>query len=111
MIVYQYQTDCMAAQGFHKDFPWCYQRTGCSSPGQYLISQKMNQAQLQILDMLSFIKTPEALRDLNKVISDYFVQMADAELDRMWNEGTLNEERIESFRHLHERTPYNKPIL
>lgn len=31
----------------------------------------MNQAQLQILDMLSFIKTPEALRDLNKVISDY----------------------------------------
>ena len=71
----------------------------------------MNQAQLQILDMSSFIKTPEALRDLNKVISDYFVQMADAELDRMWNEGTLNEERIENFRHLHERTPYNKPSL
>ena len=71
----------------------------------------MNQAQLQILDMLSFIKTPEALRDLNKVISDYFVQMADAELDRMWDEGTLNAERIESFRHLHERTPYNKPTL
>ena len=40
------------------------------------------------------------------VISDYFVQMADAELDRMWNEGTLNEERIESFRHLHERILY-----
>ena len=58
----------------------------------------MNQAQLQILDMLSLIKTPEALRDLNKVISDFFVQMADAELDRMWNEGTLNEERIENFR-------------
>lgn len=57
----------------------------------------MNQAQLQILDMLSFIKTPEALQDLNKVISDYFVQKADAELDRMWNAGTLDEERIESF--------------
>ena len=71
----------------------------------------MNQAQLQILDMLSFIKTPEALLDLNKVISDYFVQMADAELDRMWDEGTLNEERNESFRHLHERTLYNKLSL
>ena len=44
---------------------------------------------------------------MKKVISDNFVQMADDELDRMWNEGTLNEERIESFRHLHERTPYN----
>lgn len=46
---------------------------------------------------------------MKKVISDNFVLMADDELDRMWNEGTLNEERIESFRHLHERTPYNKP--
>ena len=71
----------------------------------------MNQAQLQILDMLSCVKTPETLRDLNKVISDYFVQKADAELDMMWNEGTLNEERIENFRHLHERTPYNKLLL
>lgn len=71
----------------------------------------LNQAQLQILDMMSFIKTPEALADLNRVISDYFVQKADVELDQMWADGTLSEERIESFRHLHERTPYNKPIL
>ncbi len=71
----------------------------------------MNQAQLQLLDMLSFVKTPKALHDLNKVISDYFVRMADAEMDKMWNEGLLSEERIESFRHLHERTPYNKPTL
>lgn len=72
---------------------------------------EMNQVQQQILDMLSFIKALDPLWDLNKVISDNFVQMADDELDRMWNEGTLNEERIESFRHLHERTPYNKPTL
>ena len=71
----------------------------------------LNQAQLQILDMMSFIKTPEALTDLNRVISDYFVEMADAEMNKMWADGTLSEERIESFRHLHERTPYNKPIL
>ena len=71
----------------------------------------LNQAQLQILDMMSFIKTPEALTDLNRVISDYFVQKADAEMNQMWADGTLSEERIESFRHLHERTPYNKPIL
>ena len=55
----------------------------------------MNQAQLQILDMLSFIKTPEALRDLNKVISDYFVQMADAELDRMWSSPCRRDGEVE----------------
>lgn len=71
----------------------------------------LNPAQMQLLDMMSFIKTPEALRDLNKVISDYFVRKADEEMDQMWKVGTLNEERIESFRHLHERTPYNKSVL
>ena len=74
-------------------------------------SAKMNQAQLQLLDMLSFIKTPQALQDLNKVISDYFVKMADAEMENMWEEGVLSTERIESFRHLHERTPYNVPTM
>ncbi len=71
----------------------------------------MNQAQLQLLDMLSFIKTPQALQDLNKVISDYFVKMADAEMENMWEEGLLSTERIEGFRHLHERTPYNIPTV
>ena len=71
----------------------------------------LNQAQLQLLDMMSFIKTPEALRDLNKVISDYFVQKADEEMTKMWNEGTLNEEKIESFRNIPERTAYKKPVL
>ena len=71
----------------------------------------LNQAQLQLLDMMSFIKTPEALSDLNRVISDYFIKKADAALNKMWDEGTLNEERIEGFRNLHERTAYNKPVI
>lgn len=40
----------------------------------------LNQAQMQILDMMSFVKTPEALKDLKQVISDYFAQKADAEI-------------------------------
>ena len=70
-----------------------------------------NPAQMQLLDMMSFIKTPEALNELNTVISDYFVRKADAEMNRMWEDGTLSEERVEGFRHLHERTAYNKPTL
>ena len=70
-----------------------------------------NQAQMQLLDMMSFVKTPEALSDLNKVISDYFARKADEEMNKLWDEGFLNDEKIEQFRHLHERTPYNKPTL
>ena len=72
---------------------------------------QFNQAQLQLLDMMSFVKTPEALSDLNKAISDYFLKKVDEEMEKMWDEGTLDNDKIEGFRTLHERTPYNKPSL
>lgn len=65
-----------------------------------------NQAQMQLLEMMSFVSTPESLADLNKVISDYFAQQAQREIDRLWETGELNESKVESFRALHERIPY-----
>ena len=46
-----------------------------------------NQAQMQLLDMMSFVKTPEALSDLNNVISDYFARKADEEMNKLWDDG------------------------
>ncbi len=65
-----------------------------------------NQAQLDLLDMMSFVKSPHMLSELMQVISDYFAKQADEEIDRLWEDGTLSEDKVESFRHLHERTPY-----
>lgn len=65
-----------------------------------------NQAQMQLLEMMSFVRTPESLADLNQVISDYFAKKAQEEIDRLWDAGELNEEKVENFRHLHERTEY-----
>lgn len=66
----------------------------------------LNEAQLQILDMMSFIKSEETLNDLKRVISDFFAQQAQDEINRLWETGELNETKVESFRKLHERTPY-----
>ncbi len=41
-----------------------------------------NQAQLKLLDMLSYVKTPQALQDLENVISDYFAQKAQEEMEK-----------------------------
>lgn len=43
-----------------------------------------------------------------KTITDYLESQLQGELDKLWADGTLNEEKVESFRTLHERTPYNK---
>lgn len=63
-------------------------------------------AQIKLLEMMSFVKTPVALTELSDIISNYFAQRLDNEIDKLWDEGTLNEEKVESFRTLHERTPY-----
>ena len=66
-----------------------------------------NTAQLELLKMMSFFNTPESLQELKHVNSNYFAQKADEEITRLWADGTLTDEKVESFRHLHERTPYN----
>lgn len=43
-----------------------------------------------------------------KTIIDYLRAQLKGVLDRLWADGTLNEEKVESFRTLHERTPYHK---
>ena len=66
----------------------------------------LNEAQLELLRMMSTFNTPEALKDLKQAISDYFANKADKEIERLWDEGVLNDAKVESFRTLHERTAY-----
>lgn len=65
-----------------------------------------NPAQLEIIDMMSFVKSSQTLSQLKQAISDFFVKQAQEEIDHLWETGDLNEDKVESFRHLHERTPY-----
>ena len=63
-----------------------------------------NQAQLQVLEIMSFEDSPQAMAELKKAISDYFAKQAQKEIDRLWENGELNEEKIEKFYKLLERT-------
>ena len=55
---------------------------------------------------MAYAKSKETLSDLKQAISDFFAQKVDEEIDRMWQNGDLNDERVESCRNRHERTPY-----
>ena len=69
-------------------------------------STVFNNAQMELLDMMSFVDTPEMLAQLKQALSDFFARRAEEEIDRLWETGALNEQKVESFRNLHERTPY-----
>lgn len=59
-----------------------------------------NSIQNDILNMISFVKDENTLVMLKNLISDFFAQKADEELNRLWDEGVLNDGKIESFRNL-----------
>ena len=67
-----------------------------------------NEAQLDILNMMPWVKSPEALSDLKQAISDFFANKAKEEMDALWANGTMTQEKFDSFATLHERTPYRK---
>ena len=67
-----------------------------------------NEAQLDILNMMQWVKSPEALIDLKQAISDFFAKKAKEEMDALWANGTMTQEKFDSFATLHERTPYRK---
>lgn len=69
-------------------------------------STVFNEAQLELLGMMSHIKSEKTLYELRQVVSQFFANKAEEALKEMWADGTLNEQKVESFRNLHERTPY-----
>lgn len=69
-------------------------------------STVFNPAQLKIMQMLSYIKTQEELEELQNVISNYYAKKVDDEMDKLWEQGIINEQTIEQWGKEHLRTPY-----
>lgn len=67
-----------------------------------------NEAQIDLLNMMQWVKSPEALADLKQAISDFFARKAKEEMDAMWASGKMTQEKFDSFATLHERTPYHR---
>ena len=66
----------------------------------------LNEAQLGILRLLSRMTRVEQVEELRQVISNYYVQKATEEMDRLWDSGDWSEEKNESILKEHLRTPY-----
>ena len=65
-------------------------------------------SQLQILDLMSQVKSEETLDEIKEMLSQYFARKAEEAIDKLWEEGKINEEVIEEGKNEHMRTPYSK---
>lgn len=66
----------------------------------------MNSAQVDVMNMMSFVNTKSSWLRMKEAIADYFAKQLDNEIDGLWADGTLNDEKVQSFATHHERTPY-----
>lgn len=56
-----------------------------------------NPAQLYLLDLFSRIKSDEELNEIKKLISNYYVQKMDEELEELLDSGVLTQKRLDEI--------------
>ena len=66
----------------------------------------LHQAKMNLLRVVDSIKTVDEVQAIQQVLANYYAQKAQAELDRLWDEGVINEQVIEQWGQEHMRTPY-----
>ena len=66
----------------------------------------INPAQYELLNILSCINKEEDVAELKSVIVKFLNTRLQKELDRLWEDGTLNEQKVTSWNDEHMRTPY-----
>ncbi|MBO7489641.1 MAG: hypothetical protein J6T88_05120 [Bacteroidales bacterium] len=55
--------------------------------------------QMHLLKLFSFDKSEKRALEIKEVLMHYFQDRLDAESDRLWDEGILNQERLEELRY------------
>ena len=72
------------------------------------IRQPFSPAQLELLSMMASLNTEEDLVELKQALARFLADRADREMERLWDDGTINEETLKSWEHEHMRTPYHQ---
>lgn len=65
-----------------------------------------NQAQREVLNTMSCLRTEEDLTELKRVLVKFLDERLQRELDKMWDSGMLSEEKMNGYASEHLRTSY-----
>lgn len=64
-------------------------------------------AQLELLDAAANVYSQEDLTALKLAISLFFADKAQKAIDKMWDEGSFDQAKLDELRGQHLRTPYH----
>ena len=75
---------------------------------QNLQSSPFTPFQIEMLELISRVKSEEEMKDIRRLLGQYFAKQAEDAMDRLWDEGKINDSVIEEWKNEHMRTPYNQ---
>ncbi|MBV6440440.1 MAG: hypothetical protein DYG98_27670 [Haliscomenobacteraceae bacterium CHB4] len=73
--------------------------------------RKLSNLQLELLKVFSYNLTEEQLLEIKNLLSNYFLEKARDEMDRLWDEHNWTEETMHEWAHGHTRRSSNSPTL
>lgn len=73
----------------------------------YMEAITFSPAQVHVFNLVSHIKSAVALEQLREQLAAFYAQKVDEEMDQLWKSGEWNEQKLDSLRGSHFRTPYN----
>ena len=68
----------------------------------------MNEAQMMILESFAGAQDEQELNALMDVLRNFYATRLEAEMQRLWDDGTLDQNTLDQLRQEHLRTPYRK---
>jgi len=63
-------------------------------------------AQMHLVTLMSHIKSTAALDQLKDQLAEFYARQIDEDMEKLWESGEWNEQKLESLKNAHFRTPY-----
>lgn len=69
---------------------------------------KLTNLQLELIKMFKYNLSENQLIELKDLLSNYFVNKVDFEMDKVWNDKNWTNSTMENIANQHTRTPYKR---
>lgn len=64
--------------------------------------------QIEMLELVSRVSSEVEMQDIRRLLGQYFAKRAEDAIERLWDEGVLNDSVMEEWKSEHMRTPYKQ---
>ena len=66
----------------------------------------LHEAKMGLLRVIDRIDNVDDVQIIRQIITNYYAKKVDDEMDRLWESGEWNEQKIKDLENAHLRTPY-----